>query len=63
MTVKELLDKIDNWSCHVMLVDNKGEALLETIWFNLIPNELINACILNIQVTDYKLKIEIDEDI
>lgn len=60
MTVKDLTSKIENGTCHIILVNaNNGEVILKTIWHSKIPSEQLYRRVLNVRVTDYTLTLEV----
>jgi len=61
MKVKDLLNKMDNGACHVLLVDSEtGEIFLKTIWYNAIPEEYLDYEVVHICVTDYTLRLVVN---
>jgi len=58
MKVKDLLNKMDNGACHVILVnDETGEIILKTIWYDSIPEEHLKREVKHINVTDYTMTL------
>lgn len=60
MTVKDLVDKMENGAAHVVLINkDTGEVLLSTIWYNLIKEEYLNAEVKHICIRDYEMRLMI----
>ena len=60
MTVKDILDKIDNGSAHCFLWDYEtGEVILETIWYNQINQEIMDKKVKHIEIKDYEIRLGI----
>lgn len=58
MTVQDILNKITNGSVRVVIWDYEtGEVILQTIWYNLIDDEVMNKEVVHICVRDYELRI------
>ena len=58
MTVKDILDKIDNGSAHAFIWDYEtGEVLLETIWYNQIDKQIMGKEVVRICVRDYEIRL------
>lgn len=58
MTVQDILNKITNGSVRVVIWDYEtGEVILQTIWYNLIDDEIMNKEVVHICVRDYELRI------
>lgn len=60
MIVKEITDKIENGSAHVLLVDAKtGEVIVKTIWYNTLSQKMLCKKVCKIKVTDYTVTLEV----
>lgn len=60
ITVKDILDKMENGACHVILIDSfTGEVILKTIWYNAIDEKYLGMQVLSVCVRDYELRLEI----
>ena len=60
MTVRDLTNRIENGSSHILLIDGiTGEVILKTIWYNEIPRDQLDRQVIKIKVTDYTLTLTI----
>lgn len=60
MTVKDLVDKMENGAAHVVLISkDTGEVLLSTIWYNLIDEKYLNSKVKHICIRDYEMRLMI----
>lgn len=60
MTVKDLVDKMENGAAHVVLINkDTGVVLLSTIWYNLIEEEYLNTEVKHICIKDYEMRLMI----
>lgn len=59
MILKEVIDLIDNGSCHIMLYDQNGAILYNSIWNNYITKQELNRTVTKLTVQDYELKVEL----
>lgn len=63
MKVKDILEKIENGSAHILVFDNEvGEVLANNIWHNEIDEKLLTLDVDTLQVTDYTLRIGVKYD-
>jgi hypothetical protein len=61
MTVEELLEKIDNGACHILLINNdNGQVILKTIWHNDIEEQYLKMNVKHICVKDYELRLMVE---
>ena len=60
MTVRDLTNRIENGSSHILLIDgNTGEVILKTIWYNEIPDKQLDRQVTKIRVTSYMLTLTV----
>lgn len=58
MTVREIVNKIENGSAHVILWNyDSAVVYLSTIWYNLIDENLLDKEVKSICVRDYELRL------
>lgn len=59
MTIIDILSKIENGSCHIVVVNDDGIVETNSIWHNDIPNDLLSKEVKKVSVMDYKLYLYI----
>ena len=61
MKVKDLLDKINDGSVHVMLISNEtGEIYLSTIWHVDIDDKYKKMNVKHIEIREYEMRLTIE---
>lgn len=61
ITLEELIETIDNGSRHLLLFDQNGVIILETIWQNYIPKRLLKYKVYYYNEEEYKIKVGIEK--
>ena len=61
MTVKDIISKMENGACHIVLIsDETGEVYLSTIWHqNDIDEKYLKMKVVHICVRDYEMRLTI----
>lgn len=60
MTIKEFTKKLENGAHHLLIYDTNGEILCKTIWYNEIPEKILNREIENIRFKNYDIYVEVN---
>lgn len=62
MKVKDILEKMENGACHVLLFSSQdGLIFLKTIWYNEIPFSLLDCEVDSIEIRDYEMRIGVHQ--
>ena len=60
MKVKDIIDRLENGSVHLILISNlTGELIFSTIWFNQIDRKYYDMDVVKMTVKDYELYLEV----